>query len=1460
MSSIELLHKALLNLKATGSDGFEGLVRDCIESVANRNFRLVKSGPQQGKDFKSDPIDNLPVIVIESKRFGATSSLPLDALKSKLREALECSPRPDIWGLALSREMKQPDWDELERIGREQCATLLCLDWREEKGSLPALAVLCCSAKHICISRLEHNLTQVFSLIEAHPDYEWRRTALRDLLTSPRTGFDLARDAAMDWLESAVSSESNSRRRLHNHADILCDNANLIARPVIEASLDDWWVANDCDIAALIGDEGCGKTWVAIKWSLSFSDSEASPLVCFVSAQDIHQEDLGNVISRALYERLSLPAMSDVNGRLSRWLQPNSTNKILLLIDGLNERWDYNWHSLVDQSQVEPWKGKVKLLLTSRKGYWRDNLLELQGANIEAVPRINVPKFSDAELDKFLKEFGLIRSELSRGLLELIRIPRFASLAIRLREQLNNEDVIPARLVLEDWRSRLRERELKVQNEELLNFIAKLGEDVLGNQEFTISVNGIHKYLSADSGFSLEHYRADISEIVEGNWLVATETPHRFRINDSLLPYVIGLDLDRSLFGLTSRAELEEVIAHYSEQLRGSDISVAILRAATTIGFLQGRAEDIVLEVLLESWLGCQNFGSLDFEEMWPLISRKSDIFLIVGEKFWKKEPLGSSKSEVLVKGFANAVKWPEVQQALIDCFPKWVGSFSLDPASSFYGDSERKNTTRIQKTERNIDIWKATEKEYSLDISKNFRIDAQDWLSEAAFSIISFVKREPFFETFITWGVVRSISGVTGGSPLHWVLRFNLEDCFPTQRKLLLAVEELGNLSCPIALEAGCEILRGIASPEAIEKIQSTPEIPKAPFPISELPHIDANHLITWVKPGKNHSYILESLSKFAINPNARLSENLRKCTNAMTELTNNGEFSDMDSIRYRGSAISSFCRWLPGQYANVIRAAIKDSPYDGEGMGFRGEEYTDEPILLLDSSQRATLLSKMLVKLEDSNKGKNGTENLRLQNLIVVATSGCSASQQIEVLKRLLPELRFDATYSSILATFGKSDLHNIFDMLINEKNEQSIAVLLHLIGSVGWNDLPDNIGFLIDLARSKNTAIRSPAMDLIRCSKSEKLCKEFIDSAWSYAAGQENMEAICGSYIVSDYGKDLDFDQARSRIIPQALPYLVQARGCISEEVDAAYEYLDSMLDELIGYSKKTRSGYPHIFRAEKVWHKIVEKDAGTIIRKTKQAIYRERPLGMFNVFPVVELLEAVIDVDPKEGVEIWRKIKEWHRKNGVTTVDFDALRFVKTNSPETNELLRSSFEEAINDAEISDLAFKCLENQHEEWLIELIKQYLCEDEVRYIALGLTISAFLDSTQKAKELWRTEISPARYEEWLLAIKNSAWENFQKNTFARYWFEKYISSNNEALAYDYYRIFSECADDRTSLWVRETADIHRQVGGEVDRKLIEYFEVKKNSRKSQRDRIKNNLKKSLYFTKTESTLSPWA
>jgi hypothetical protein len=220
MSNFDPLLEALRELKSSGDEGFEGLLRDCLETLAQRTLRLQKSGAQAGQDFRSNTDALVPTVAIEAKRFGTATSLPLDELKSKLRESLESFPPPDLWGVILSHEMKMPDWAELEVIGAEYGVTLLCMDWRSAPGTLPVIAAICAVGRNFVEARLGADLSWLLAEVEQHPDFRRIIEELRGKLTAAEVGFDLAKAAARKWLIGAASREFwNAQRAFGNQRD-----------------------------------------------------------------------------------------------------------------------------------------------------------------------------------------------------------------------------------------------------------------------------------------------------------------------------------------------------------------------------------------------------------------------------------------------------------------------------------------------------------------------------------------------------------------------------------------------------------------------------------------------------------------------------------------------------------------------------------------------------------------------------------------------------------------------------------------------------------------------------------------------------------------------------------------------------------------------------------------------------------------------------------------------------------------------------------------------------------------------------------------------------------------------------------------------------------------------------------------------------------------------------------------
>ena len=1458
------LLKALRALKAQGEAGFEGFMRDLLQHISGRTLRLMKSGPQGGKDVVGDADAACPGIAIEAKRFSQDTNLSLDMQKSKLRDALDSTPDLDIWGIVASRDLKDPDWTQLKTIAQDKGVTLLCLDWRSAPGALPVLAALCAAGRHIAEKRLPGTIKTILDEIEQHPEFDRIVEDIRRQLTAPEVGFDLARDAARQWLENAVASSANARRHLQSHADLGSPEARYVSRPAIEASLTQWWVAGPKVPAVLLGDEGRGKTWVALSWCRQLPDAGA-PLVLAVSAKDIRFTDAEEILSNLLSRCMPNVPRAQVAVRIKRWLMAEGGSPwILLMIDGLNEAWNTQWGDIVRSFDVEPWKGRVALLLTSRTAFWRDDLLRLRGATETPPVEIDVPVFSDAELTQFLRRYSLTKNQLPRGLLELVRIPRFARLAISLKDQLGEtEDITPARLVLEDWRERLAQRgaNLRLNDEELLGFVADLGKEVLADRDFEISRTEIHDRLSEDSGNDLEHYRSAISDLVEGHWLKPGDRPHNYTLSEHLLPYAIGLDLARSVETLTDPSEIEDRIAKYEEQLRGADIGVRILRAATSLSFGRRKATRAAREGLLKTWLRSQNFDGADFDELWPLISLDPVLFLDFAAAHWCKNPVGYREGEILAKALANAAKWPKVHDLLAVRLAHWSGAYGSDPVHWRFGPNVPQDDARKLRTEGSLAEWRSVQSRYHRPITDHLRVDADDHLPEAALAIMSFLPRAPFVEALITCAMTHAISHDDNGLELlHWLVRLNPHDHAALETITLEEAALLKGLSVPVASTAADILLHALATRRAMDARSQEGRLDIEARRFANWPELDTDDAVVWHDPDGTLSPIVwaERLAPFASLPHAKLSKADQKKLGAILEdVGSDANVDDFTAVLRR--ATPALARWTPSLLGQAIRRTYFSLPQrTGPDAGRLVHQLADVSLVLSDR-ERDHLLERgfdELGKLAPDDTAQSKESRRSCQSMIVAGVIGKPAEEQIAALKNLAPNFHFGIDLARLLTPPTTEDLRSILDLLAKEHDEHAISGWLGYLNCLKMPPMPSNADVLLSLVTHTNENIRGAAIQLIVQADDVSLGAAFVDSGWSHIKGQSSQEAIYGSYLIAKYGTHLEFDVARKRITPQGLAILVEKRGMRDDEIHVLFAYTAELLDEKVSEKRIERYGYGRAFDAKDAWRKVVLLDDGAIIEKLRHVATAGKLVGFFDIFPLVDVMAAIMELRPEDGAEIWTLVKKGHQRASINIGDFNYLPFRGPDHEKIVELRGEILGLAKNDEDIAQIAYSALSGGCENWLIGVIREDIAAASAGVIAMGLTLAGLLDATENATKLWRDEIEVLPLAGWLTGVRGEAWRRYQSNVHARYWFGQFLASRNSDEAFAYMLLFQETLDLRHNLWAQPMIDQQRE---DMPSACLRHIDATGDTRASARKKIDDDMKKLLFSTRTVSGLAPW-
>lgn len=1438
---------ALRNLRSTNAEGFEGLVRDCLEVVAARRLFLNKAGPQEGADAGSVYTPGLPSIRVEAKRFGAATDLSLDELKAKLAEAMDEDEAGDVWALAFTKEMKNPDWKQLEQIAAKRGVTLACLDWRDAAGALPALAALCAAGRAVVEQRLGAGVANELDAIEQHPTYRQLRSELELSVSAPGVGWDLARDAARAWLIETVSERERSRRRLRSDAEVLADDAGFVARPTVASAIDQWWTGNSAAPCALLGEEGRGKTWVALKWMLDRIDGERPPLCIAISAKNLENATPARAIALALQPALPDTDIDVIERRVKRWVRSaDADRRVLFIVDGLNERWDFEWAEFLARFDEAPWRGKVRVLLTARTAYWRDELMRLKALAEGGPVEVDVPDFTDAERDAFLVAHGLDPKGLKRSLLELVKVPRFAALAVKLKAEVEHvDDLSPARLVLEDWRKRRESNpDLKLDDDGLIAFVATLGRQVVADDTFRVSANEVGVRLGAASGKDQNYYQRTIDELISGHWLRSQGAPFVYKLNERLLPYAIGLDFSLELETVTDASRAAAIIADYQEQLRGADYAARILGAATTITLLRDRATRIARRSLVSAWISAQNFSPADFEDVWTILPRDPALFFEIADELFTTSPVRREEGETLIKAFANAFQWTRVRDLLIERLPGWVGGYGEAPLRWHLrqtgGRGHALGAEHIERTKSNREQWRAVEGQYGRTIDKHLAIRERDFRADAAFSIVSYLPRAPFIEVFVTWAVSRALMEFYDGrEAFDWVIRRNLIDDDEARAAFLKEIAALKALGGSVAINAAGVVEEALCLKSKARRKHDGPLV------------LQADGLVVWgeAEIGElSDQTIAQRLSPFATDPAAHLPPHLLKVVKrraaAPPDPIGIEDFADVEK-----EALAEY-RWAPEETAAALQRDLRASaehgvpPIDIERFA-----------ILMDAPEREAMgvYARSEPSVPSDSPGYQG-EIFRCRSAAVMAVLDKEPREQLAAIEKSEGPLGVSIGVVDLMERLGDDELRIVCDRL-KSADRGVILSWLSFLNAVDFAaPVPQEADILLDLAKHEDDEVRTAAIRAILTSEDDRLGKAFFGSGWAYAEDRGN-DAIPATYLLIEYGADATFADMAKRIVPQALAYLVEKRGLNSEEVEFLRQTTrTSFADHATGRVKGGRS-YAHQFQANAAWDAVLERDDGEIVALTQRLIESGHLTGFFDHLDLISVLRAIMRRSPDAAVELWASAKTKLRHASVAVGDVDALPFSEGDSTAKAQARSAMLEECKTDSVLSELVLACCRGGHVHWLIAHIRSLISHPSLARRALGLTLAGFLVADKAANDLWK-EIAKLDLVGWTSEVRAGAQARYTENAHSIHWYEQFAQARSAADAFALLELYIACMDARNVPLERAYIKAHHSEMPQPWRRHLDANKTRRND--AIRKRIEAQ-RQTLFATRPVSFIWPW-
>lgn len=1201
ISTNKYLYDILRKLKPTGPDGFEGLIALLLESLTGRHFFLSKSGFQGGRDMSTDS-RNTNIIAIECKRYHGDTELNERELLGEIQQVSWDIPGLDLWILVASRDID----DQLEKsifdAAREKGFEAIIIDTVETNSDQPSsLAAICANSSAVFIHFLQENipgietseLKEILTAIEKQAKYHDIISKLRNDFSSSIVGYDNWRITQNNWLLDRFRSESESRSAFGSAViNVLDDKVRLVSRKPVYKKIYDWldtW--KEHTILCLLGDEGDGKTWAIACWlSECIRHNKEFPSVIFLTSSRISlttdpQKFLANAISQQLREFDA----EYWEKRLDKWKHRPESDKplIILILDGINERYDFNWRDLFDKLDVSPWKERIAVILTCRTITWGKKYSHLSHLKVQ---QLVIPPFDNMELTNALSQHHLKLSDIQQELLPLIRKPRYLDLVIKYRQVMSESgDITVERLLYEDWK----------------DYTSRKSGIPLGHNEFHALIRDLaEKTQSGSKAFSERDIEnllpANLSQIVQelissGILIPDNLQMGKYKVESSRLIHGFGLllkeEVSKAIQSKVSAEEREERIAQLLEPHRDMDIKVKICAAAVLHAVMDRNFPEEGRFVLFQAWFIGRNLDDTDQESITAYLPLCPETYVRLAEFAWSDVNDNSTIQTIFMKGF---LKWREsrsLQTILPSVLTRWMGFINIHGFSIQRGVAREKKEEIRQKIEDSLGI--------KLQIGLinvagyDFAVIEDDGLlrlARVALAIISHCKRMPFIKAFVTWSMSRTIMGHPNEYELvSWVLKTikeNIWEQFKTE------VNDLISKNTLIAHQAAYRLLSCYGSTEAYQLRQTLPENLFPPNPFYELYLKDpcSQTFFLWNRKDYQNClnradltpyHIALSMKDLSLEPLLVVPINLRERLEGLeSEFIPDALWKTMGitaedhKLRQIEPTLAAFA---PHTLANIMKSVVRDAS-NREDIALRQLSLIIRLNLIILKMKELGAIEPAWHKLIDKKGNWNEPERIAEEFLFFAILYSLSAKEQLDTLLSR-PDSAADLfQYKCLFKPLESSETEDILKYLATINGKIRLRRILWFLSAN-----PDVISleafkYIISFFDYPDTTIRGLVLELLYKSNNKDLIRDVVNSKWAWTSKDCFGEDYWGSLILSEFGASLPYREIRSRVHPIFLGYAVEKRGLIESEVAQFAQDINKIWENIILKSPSVPESFP------------------------------------------------------------------------------------------------------------------------------------------------------------------------------------------------------------------------------------------------------------------------------------------
>ena len=619
------LKDALIDLKPTGEDGFEGLLAVVLGKITGQEFRLAGSGSQHGKD--GEALSSTSHLTFEGKLY--TGDIPKNEVLSKATEIIGGTQIPDAWIIGATVVVKPQILGPLQNAFEKNAISMIVLDW-PETVAIPPLACACALADNAAKNFLKQNIQDkqkvkkalaAIDSIRADENFAASSAILQRELEEPTLGAPIALKINRLWLSEAFSDRKRARQVFgQTLAPMAVPTLTAQSRPQLEEALEKAvFGAPHPRVVSLVGDEGCGKSWLFAK---VWSQCSEQPLTVVIPASDLKEVAAYGEIEGYLIDRLiGQTGDSATDFKRNRWrrrfeqwkaCEKHVSTNLVVFVDGLNQNPEFEWGRWLDGANVLLEKLGGILVISARQSYFRDHV---KGTVTSDIQLICVPEWTIDDLSQILARKGIKLADVHPAVVKTLQNPRILGIALELLDNTQIENITELsveRLLFEHIRQGAKENNSAENVEQFKNRLSQHAEEIINR----VKAQKHEDRLVFESGTSLHpttyNLSADLLAVTQGRFFnPLPDDSTLYSLTDDGLAVALGLSIIKTLQkAKRNNRDLSDAIDELLEPIAALDKTSQAVFTALLVASIDERCTSDIQQVLIEAFLQLQNIDT----------------------------------------------------------------------------------------------------------------------------------------------------------------------------------------------------------------------------------------------------------------------------------------------------------------------------------------------------------------------------------------------------------------------------------------------------------------------------------------------------------------------------------------------------------------------------------------------------------------------------------------------------------------------------------------------------------------------------------------------------------------------------------------------------------------------------------------------------------------------------------